>query len=222
MIRVFIIDRQPLFRQGIRSSLSQMPDIEVLGEAENDEEAFSTLETSPPEIILLGTHTTDDLKLCRSIKQYLPSAAVIILTPQLQDEQIFEAIKAQASAYLSRDVGVDELVQAIKRCAGGEYPINESLPARPKLVEQMLQEFHQLSREREAAALILPLTPREKDILGYMAKGYLNKQIASALGVREQTIKNHVTSILRKFNANTRTQAVMSAIKEGLISISEE
>jgi len=224
LIEVFIIDEQPLFREGIRASLSQMSDIEISGEANVDESVLSIIEISPPDVVLLGAGVTssDGLKLCQVIKQQLPTVAIIILTPQPEDSQLFQAIKAHASAYLSRDVSANELAQIIRRCARGEHPVNESLIDRPKVAEQILQQFHELSREKEAATFISPLTPRETEILDYMARGYLNKQIADALDVSEQTIKNHVTSILRKLNANARTQAVVVAIKKGLVSITKE
>jgi DNA-binding NarL/FixJ family response regulator len=224
LIKVFIIDKQPLFRQGIRSSLAQIPDIEVSGEGDVNESVLSTIEISPPDVVLLGTDATfiDSLKLCQVIKQRLPSVATIIVTPQAGDIQLFEAIKSQTSACLSRDVNASDLAETIRRCAHGEHPINESLAERPKVAEQILQQFHELSREKEAASFISPLTSRETEILGYMAQGYLNKQIAEVLNVSEQTIKNHVTSILRKLNANARTQAVVVAIKKGLVSITRE
>ena len=222
MSRVFIVDHQPLFRRGIRASLSHTPEVEISGEADIAGEVVSAIEASPPDVIILGVNSSpaDGLELCHSIKRQLPSVAVIILTPRLEDEQLFQAIKAQASAYLSKDVNADELAQAIRKCAGGEHPINESLADRPKVAEQILQQFHELSRERDTASFISPLTPRETEILNYVARGYLNKQIADELSVSEQTIKNHITSILRKLNANARTHAVVIAIKKGLITIS--
>ena len=224
MIRVFVIDQQALFRQGVRSSLSQAGDIEVCGEAEADEKVISTIETLLPDVVLLGTDSPslDSLELCRTIKRRLPSVAVIILSPQPNDEQFFQALKAQASAYLGKAITPEDLAQVVKLCAHGEHPINECLLSRPKVAEQILQQFHELSREKEAASFVSPLTPRETEILSYMAQGYLNKQIAEILNVSEQTIKNHVTSILRKLNANARTHAVVIAIKKGLISISRE
>ena len=104
--------------------------------------------------------------------------------------------------------------------AAGEHPINESLTNRPKVAEQVLQQFQELSLRSEAEVLVSPLTPRETEILNHIAQGLLNKQIASKLGISEQTIKNHVTSILRKLNANARTEAVVVAIKQGLIKLS--
>jgi DNA-binding NarL/FixJ family response regulator len=222
--KVLIISQQPLFRQGIKSSLSQMADIEVLGEAEVDEKVLSTIETSPPDVVLLDLEgaSHDGLNLCRAIKQRLPSVATISLTSQPEDSQLFQAIKAQASAYLSKAVTTEELAQSIRKCAQGEHPINEGLINRPKVAEQILQQFYELSRERDTAGFISPLTHRETEILNYMAQGYLNKQIAETLSVSEQTIKNHITSILRKLNVNARTQAVIVAIKKGLVSISKE
>ena len=220
--RLFIVDEQPLFRQGIRSSLSHVDDIEIAGEAEIDESALPAIETSLPDVVLLGNKTSfaDSVAMCRSLKQRLPSVAVIMLSPGLYpDDELFLAIKAQASAYLSRNVNPDELVKVIRRCAAGEHPINENIVTRPRVAEQILQQFQDLSAEKETASFISPLTPRETEVLHLMAEGYLNKQIADKLSVSEQTIKNHITSILRKLNANARTQAVVIAIQKGLVSI---
>ena len=224
MIKVFIVERQPLFRQGIRSSLSNEAEIEVSGESDVDESMLSTIELSPPDVMLLDIDapSLNGLKLCRAIKQRLPSVAAVILTPKPQDEELLQAIKSQASAYLSKELTAQELAQVIRRCAQGEHPINESLAGRPKVAEQVLQQFYELSSEKEASSFISPLTPRETEILNHMAQGWLNKQIANYLNVSEQTIKNHVTSILRKLNANARTHAVVIAVKKGLVSIARE
>ena len=224
MIKVFIIDNQSFFRQGIRSSFSNMSDIEISGDADIAEKLIPLLEASPPDVVLLGTNSAfnNSLQLCQNIKRHLPSVATIILTPQLEDNQLFLAIKAQAAAYLSKDISPEELAQNIRRCANGGHPINETLTDSPKVAEQILEQFQELSRERETATFLSPLTPRETEILNYMAQGLLNKQIASALNVSEQTIKNHITSILRKLDANARTQAVVIAIKKGLVTIHKE
>ena len=224
MAKVFIIDKQPLFRQGIRASLSSMPNIEITGEAYADLRAPTLIENSPPDVVLLGTNSTPDdgLDICNMIKRRLPSVAVIILTSQPEDAQLFQAIKARASAYLSKDINAEELAQVIQQCSYGEHPINESLTARPKVAEHILNQFQELSSERETANLISPLTPRETEILNYVAQGHLNKQIAEVLSVSEQTVKNHITSILRKLNANARTHAVVIAIKKGLVTIDKE
>jgi DNA-binding NarL/FixJ family response regulator len=224
-IKVFVIDRQPLFRQGIRSGLSKVAGIDVIGEqGVVEEEVLPVMEASTPDVVLVDVDypSLNGLKLCRKIKKLLASTAVIVLTPQIDDEQFFEAIKSQASAYLSKEASADEIAKVIKRCASGEHPINGGLTERPEVAKRILQQFQELSREKEIAEFTSPLTQREMEILGYMAKGYLNKQIANELDVSEQTVKNHITSILRKLNVNARTQAVVVAIKKGLVSVSRE
>lgn len=220
-IQVFIISQQFLFRQGIEHALSEMEDIEVSGAAEVNDEVLSAIDTLPPDVALVDIDAPTDsgLKLSRKIKQRLPNIGVVVLTSNPDDAQLFQALKAQAVAYLNKEIKADELVNTIRRVARGEHPINENLTTRPKLAEQVLHQFQELSWRSEAEAIIAPLTPRETEILNYIARGYLNKQIASELDISEQTIKNHVTSILRKLNANARTEAVVVAIRQGLISI---
>jgi two-component system response regulator DegU len=220
-IKVSIISPQSLFRQGVRHSLSSMSGIEVISEAEADDDAMSAVENSLPDVVMVDIDTPSDngLKLARLIRQRLPNIGVIVLTSTPEDEQLFQAIKAQASAYLSKDITADELADTVKRTAKGEHPINESFVSHPKVAEQVLHHFRELPLGQGAESIVSPVTAREQEILNYMAKGYLNKQIALALDISEQTVKNHVTSILRKLNANARTQAVVEAIKHGLVTI---
>jgi len=219
--QVFVISQQFLFRQGIEQTLASVDDIEVTGKSEVNEEVLEQIDTLPPNVALLDVDTSGDsgLKLARRIKQRLPNVGVVILSSNPDDAQLFQALKAQAVAYLSKEVSPDDLVKTIRRVANGEHPINENLTSRPKLAEQVLQQFQDLTWRSEAEGFISPLTPREKEILNYIAQGLLNKQIAARLTISEQTIKNHVTSILRKLNANARTEAVVVAIKQGLISL---
>jgi len=197
-------------------------DIEISGAADLNGGALSTIDTLPPDVALvdIDAPSNNGLTLARKIKQRSPNIGVIVLTSNASDAQLFQALKAQASAYLEKEVTAEQLVDTIRRVARGEHPINEGLTTRPKVAEQVLQQFQELSQRYEAEAFISPLTARETEILDYIAQGYLNKQIAIKLGISEQTIKNHVTSILRKLNANARTDAVVVAIKQGLISIS--
>jgi len=221
-IQVFILSQQFLLRQGIEHSLSSVEDIEISGAADLNGGALSTIDTLPPDVALvdIDAPSNNGLTLARKIKQRSPNIGVIVLTSNASDAQLFQVLKAQASAYLEKEVTADQLVDTIRRVARGEHPINEGLTTRPKVAEQVLQQFQELSQRYEAEAFISPLTSRETEILNYIAQGYLNKQIAIRLGISEQTIKNHVTSILRKLNANARTDAVVVAIKQGLISIS--
>jgi len=220
-IRVVIISQQSLFRQGIEHSLSDIEDVEISGAAEVNDEVLSDIDTLPPDVALVDIDGPSDegLALARKIRQRSPSIAVVVLTSNPSDAQLFQALKAQAAAYLNKEVTADELVKITRRVTHGEHPINENLTTRPKVAEQVLHQFQELSWRKEAEGFISPLTPREGEILNYIAQGYFNKQIAAELNISEQTIKNHVTSILRKLNANARTEAVVVAIKQGLISI---
>jgi len=219
--QVIVVSQQFLFRQGIEHALSEIKDIKVSATAEVNDEVLSIIDTLPPDVALVDIDTPSEggLRLARKIKQRLPTIGVVVLTANPDDVQLFQALKAQAVAYLSKEITAEDLVDTIRRVARGEHPINESLTARPKLAEHVLQQFQELSWRSEAEGFIAPLTPREMEILNYIAQGYLNKQIAAELDISEQTIKNHVTSILRKLNANARTEAVVVAIKQGLISL---
>ena len=221
-IRVVIVSQQALFRQGIEHLFSDIEDMEVSGSAEVNDEVLLTIDNLTPDVAIVDIDGPSDsgLTSARRIRQRSPNIAVIILTSNSSDAQLFQSLKAQAAAFLNKEINADQLIDVVRRVACGEHPINESLTIRPKVAEQVLHQFQELSWRGEAEAFISPLTPREIEILDYIAQGYLNKQIALKLGISEQTIKNHVTSILRKLNANARTEAVVVAIRQGLISIS--
>jgi two-component system response regulator DegU len=218
-IQVLIVSQQSLFRQGVEFSLSSMEDMDVLGSAEANTEALTAIDKVPPDVAIVDIDSSpnDGFMLARMIKQRSPSIGIVALSSNTSDRQLFQALKTQVSAYLNKELSADELAGTIRRVAGGEHPINESLVTRPSVANQVLAEFQELSWRSEA--FISPLTPRETQILNYIAQGFLNKQIAVELDISEQTIKNHVTSILRKLNANARTEAVVIGIKQGLISL---
>jgi DNA-binding NarL/FixJ family response regulator len=220
-VQVFIISQQSLFRQGIQYSLSNIPDMAVAGTSDINDGVLTVVDNVPPDVALLDIDGSAEigLKLARKIKQHSPSVAIVVLASNPNDEQLFEVLKGQAASYLNKETSSDALIDTIRRVSRGEHPINESLTTRPKVAEQVLLQFQELSRRDEAEAFISPLTPREMEILKYIGQGLLNKQIALELGISEQTIKNHVTSILRKLNANARTEAVVLALRQGLISI---
>jgi len=219
--KVLVADQQPLYRQGICYALNQLADIEVCGEVGSGDDLLSSISSQYPNVVLLDVTLSSegDSNLARVVKQLLPSIAIIILTPEPSDEELFQAIKSRASGYLQRDVSSDELLIAIRRSAAGEHPINDTFLAQPKVAEQVLQQFQDMSWGKGVESFVSPLTPRETEILSYMARGYFNKQIAVNLNISEQTIKNHITSILRKLDANARTEAVVTAIKRGIISL---
>jgi len=220
-IKVFIISQQVLFRRGVELALSSVEGIEVAGTADYSNGIEYDIDDSPPDVALLDIDTPSDngLELSRNIKRRLPNIGIIVLTSNTSDAQLFQALKSQVAAYLDKEVTPEKLVDTIKMVAHGEHPINESLTTRSDVAELVLQQFQELSRRIETDDLIYQLTKREVEILNHMAQGSGNRQIATTLGISEQTIKSHVTSILRKLNVNARTEAVVVAIKQGIISL---
>jgi DNA-binding NarL/FixJ family response regulator len=219
--KVFIFSQQPLYGEGIRHLLSGMETVQILGRAKvTDTAVLLTIETMPPDIAIIDIDAPSEsgLSLAGRLRQLIPSVRVIALTSSPNDDELFQALKSQVAAYLSKEISGDYLADALRRVARGEYPINESLSDQPKVAEQILRKFQELSGDKKVETLVSPLTPRETEILTYIAQGYANKQIAATLNISDQTIKNHVTSILSKLNANARTEAVVIALKKGLIS----
>jgi len=220
-IQVFVVDGNTLFRDGLRQALNRTEDIEVVGESDISDEALALITSFSPEIVLLdiGLPLLTGLNLGRQITQRLPASSLVILAAYDDDEQFFQAIKSGAAGYLSKNATADELASAIRKIHSGEHIINDMVLARPKVAERVLKQFQDISLNGVAMeTLATPLSPRELEILGYVARGYLNKQIAHKLGISEQTIKNHMTSTLRKLDANDRTQAVVMAMHYGWIS----
>ena len=221
MIQILIVSQQVLFRQGIEHLLRGIEDIEISGSTEVYAEVLSAIDIMPPDVVLVDIDAPSDsgLQLAHKVKQRLPNIGVVVLTASLDDTLPFQALKAQASAYLSKEVSVDELVDTVRHVARGEYPINESLTAKPRLAEQVLRQFQESSWHGAAEAFMSPLTFKEKEVLTYISQGYSNKQVADKLDNSIQTIKNHVASIMRKLNVNARTEAVVVGIKQGFIQI---
>jgi two-component system response regulator DegU len=216
-IKVMIIDEQAIFRAGVRQALSRQPDLEV-SECDPAQNALEVIEANLPDVALLGSDLTSlsGIDLGRKIAQYYPNTKVIVLSPDPNDEELFEVIKTAAAACLSKKATADELTSIIRRAHSGEYPINESLMTRPRVAKQVLNQFRGFTKTMEGVAA--PLTKRETQILTYVAEGNSNKEIARILTISEQTIKNHVSAILRKLNANDRAHAVALALHSGWIS----
>ena len=216
-IKVMIIDEQAFFRAGVRQTLSDQSDLEIL-ECDPTQDVLQLVEANLPDVALLGSDlaSLSGIELGRKIAQHFPNTKVIVLSPDPNDEELFEVIKTAAVACLSKRASAEELASTIRRARSGEYPINESLMTRPKVAKQVLNQFRGMARTLEGIAA--PLTNRETQILTYVAEGNSNKEIARILAISEQTIKNHVSAILRKLNVNDRAHAVALALRSGWIS----
>jgi len=219
-IKVVIGDTQPLFRLGIISILSHEADIIVEGEAGSKDDLIDKVTRTIPDVVLLDINlpTGNIYALISKIKQLLPTVAVVVITPNIDGKELFEVIKAGASGYLNRNVDSDKFVEVIRKAGCGEYPITDMFASQPDIARKVLYQFQQLAQGKEIESFISPLTNREAEILNYMAHGNSNKQIAVHLDVSEQTIKNQVTCIFRKLDANARTEAVWKGLERGIIS----
>ena len=218
-ITVAIIDKQAFFRSGVRQALSEQAGFRVLEGAPNDE-SLDMIEVESPDIVLLDINfpALSGLELGRKIARRYPNSKVVMLSPNYNDDELFEVIKTGAVAYLNKNTTTEELVSMINRACHGEYPINDSLITRPVVAEHVLRQFRDIvSAGKVMETVTAPLTYRETQILNYIAQGNSNKQIAHILEISEQTIKNHVSSILRKLNANDRAHAVALAMRNGWI-----
>lgn len=223
-ITVMVIDEQPYFRAGVRQALSQQTDINVV-DCDPTLDPLAQIESSLPDVALLGSDLAalSGLELGRKIARYYPNTKVVILSPDPNDEELFEVIKTAAVACLNKNSTADELVGTVRRACNGEYPINESVMTRPTIARHVLEQFQDMaSMGKTMETIAAPLTQRETQILNYIANGNTNKQIALILKISEQTIKNHVSAILRKLNANDRAHAVVLAIRGGWISAEEQ
>ena len=223
-IVVTIVDKQALFRVGVRHALSQQPDFKVFDSAPN-ENIMALIEANPPDVLLLDIDHPSfrGLDLAQRIAVRCPTIKVVMLISNPDDRQLFEIIKIGAVACLDKSITAAELTKTIRQVSRGEYPINDSVFARPTVAKQVLGQFQFLYSDdgKTKETIVAPLTSREAQILNYIADGNSNKQIAYTLKISEQTIKNHVSNILRKLKANGRAHAVALAMRHGWISADE-
>ena len=223
--RILIVDDHVLFRVGIAQILSKEADLEVVGEADDARSAMeAALETSPNIILMdLSLPSPGGIETTQRIKRELPSVSIIVLAVSEDEDALFDAIKAGAAAFILKDVSPDDLVNIIRRVANGEYLINDTVFSQPSVASRVLKEFRELAiYGQEAQPFFAPLSPREVQILDNIAQGMTNKQVAYTLTISEQTVKNHMSSILRKLSVNDRTQAVVYAMRQGWIKMPED
>jgi two-component system response regulator DegU len=218
---IAIIDKSEFFRIGVRQKLSTQPSFRLI-DCDPDEEPLKLIEAYSVDVALIdiGSPVLEGLELARAILQHYPNTRIIVLSSYFKDEELFETIKTGAAAYIDKRTSTEELVSIIRRASCGEYPINESLTARPAVAERVLRQFQIMaSMGLVIENVATPLTARETQILSCIANGSSNKQVAHVLGISNQTIKNHVSAILRKLNANDRAHAVALAISNQWVSV---
>ena len=234
--RLLLVDDHLIFLRGLRlileTATTAIHEFEVIAEAHDGTEAITLANELLPDVVLLDINLPggkSGFDICRLLRLQLPRTAIIILSVYEDDEQLFAAIRAGAAGYGSKGGSPENLVELVEQVANGGYPINAGVLMKAGVAKRVLNQFQDLSsrsqshEEAEAwekAEVFAALTAREMEILGCIAKGQSNKEIALTLFISDQTVKNHITNILRKLNANDRTQAVMLALRQGWIKLS--
>ena len=209
MIRVAIVDDQPLFTDGLGRIVGAQPGMEVVGVAHDGESGVKMCQELRPDVILMDINMPimDGVTATGKIRDLLPDARVLILTVNADDMHVFRGIKAGATGYLLKDCTPEDLSSAIRTVHAG------STIMAPEIARKMLLAFEEAEEQPEAPTL----SSRELDVLRAIARGRGNKQMARELGISEKTVRNHVSSIYKKLHIYDRTQAVLYAIREGLI-----
>ena len=220
-IGVLIVDDHPLVRRGIRLALDTDRDLLVVAEAADGPAALQATDQFLPDVVLLDISlpTMSGFDVARAIKRRHPQSAVIILTMHEDDGHLFAAIRSGADAFAAKGIEIDELVRLIRYVAGGEGEGGAQVFAAARLLDELRSGARRGSTEDEDYS---PLSPREIEILGFVSQGMSNKEIAGILGISDQTVKNNITSILRKLHVNDRTQAVIYALRHGWIDLVRE
>lgn len=220
-IRVIIVDDHPFFREGLRKILAEAG-LDVIDEAGDGEEAIEKAAALQPDVVLMDVNLPllNGLQATRQIKDSHPNINLVILTAYDDEEQIYHAIRVGASAYHPKDVDPRQLVQTIREVHAGRYVVGQAVMTEEELGQWLLEKFRQFGGQVLADEKYLsPLSGREMEILRLVVAGMSNKEIAYALGISHQTVKNHITALLSKLGVADRTQAAVYALRRGWVPL---
>jgi DNA-binding NarL/FixJ family response regulator len=218
-VRVMLVDDHPLMRRGVRELLERHGTYDIVGEAANGADALAMAAETRPELIVSDVNLpdADGIDLLARLLALQPGLRAVALTLHQDDERLRRAVAAGIMAFASKEWPGPVLLDTLRRVVAGEEPIREQLAGRAPTARLSTAEL----RERAAAAEVggSPLTPRETEVLAAAGRGLSNKEIARALGCSDQTVKNHLTAIMRKTETGDRTQAVLLGLRRGWIAI---
>ena len=207
-VRVLLVDDHAVVRQGLRMFLALDPELEIVGEAADGQQALVQVAETLPDVVVMDIMmpVMDGVAAIREIRRLFPEVEVLALTSALEEHKVSGAIDAGATGYLLKDASVETLIEAIHAAARGEVRLH------PEAARRLVREFR--TRDMRES-----LTPRETLTLQLIARGYANKTIAQELDVSEPTVKTHVSRLLSKLALTSRTQAALYALKHGLASL---
>ena len=214
VIRVLVVDDQTLIREGLETLLGLSPGIAVVGSAADGEEAVRLVAERRPDVVLMDLRMPrcDGVEATRRINHQHPSTRVVVLTTYADDDSIFGALEAGAMGYLTKDAGARQIQEAIRTVYAGEALLE------PAVQRRLLQQLRAGSPRKPHSQRTLPdgLTPREAEVLGLIAAGLSNAEIAEQLVVSEATVKTHINNIFSKAGLRDRAQAVVYTMRHGL------
>lgn len=195
--------------------LAADPDVEVVGEGHDGDQAVELAQATAPDVVLLDVRMPkrSGIEACKAIKEAVPSAKILMLTSSDEEADLYEAVKSGAAGYLLKDSSLAEVNNAVRLVADGQSLISPSMAAK------LIHEFKAMSRPNPEQGPGLKLTERELEVLRAVATGMNNREIAQALFISENTVKNHVRNILEKLQLHSRMEAVMYAVREKLLDL---
>lgn len=223
-IRLLIVDDHPLFRAGLEQIMEYEDHITIVGQSDNGQLAIEDTRRLSPDVILLDVNLPggmNGLQVARKIRTERPNTPIIILTAYHDIEQVVHAISVGASSYCPKDIKPETLIKIIETVRQGYFVIEQTRMSKEQRDKWLGEQIRHLSGPYtiDGEEHYSPLSPRETEILKHVTQGMSNKEIAYKLGISQQTVKNHMTSILKKLNVDDRTQAAITAIRSGWVRI---
>ena len=214
-MRVLVVDSNDLFRRGLAALLDTLPDVSVLGSAATQAAATTLISADEPDVALIDVSLGQDsgVDLCANVKDQAPAVKVVMLTASESGADLYESVRAGASGYLLKSSSFDEVTEAIRAVVRGQSMIS------PVMASKLLDEFKQATDPDPAASRRRRLSDRELEVLRLVARGMNNRDVAKALAISENTVKNHMRSILDKLKLRSRTEAAMYAVRENLVDV---
>ena len=223
-ITLLIVDDHPLFRQGVVDSLVLEEDMQVMGQASSGEDGLEMIRSLKPQITIMDINLPgmNGQQITHLVVQEKLPTRILLVTGYDEMEQAVHAALAGAAGYLAKDIEPENLIRAIREVADGKYVFGTNVFSRRELDDWVIGQTDGARRSySEPGSPYRPLSEREMEVLNCVVHGMSNKEIANVLQISHQTVKNHVTAILRKFGVDDRTQAVIYALKRGWVTLKD-
>jgi len=218
---LLLVHAHAIFREGLRYHFATLPRYKIIGEAGNGQQAIRLVDYSNPDVVVMDVDLPgiSGIEVARTIKQSHPNIGIVLLSDASDREAIVKSLRAGAAAYVSRTIGWEDLLATVDTVRTGSYPINDLVLQDPAVAAAVMAAFRYLTADSNSEQIYSPMSPREIEVLEWVAAGQTNKEIAVHLEISNQTVKNHISSILRKLAVNDRTQAVVFALQRGWIRV---